>query len=508
MSLLVGLDLGSTSIKALAYDPNTGKAVGITTTPTPTTHSNDVLSDHEPSQLWDAVCKVFHDLSKQVQLNSILAIGISSFGDTGVPLDRLGRPLYPFMAWYDQRCIHQTEWFTQQQDPDNYYRTTGMRFSTSSGISKWLWFRENFPIQAQSCIRFLSVMDYITWRLCGEYVIDFSSASRMGVFDQNKMTWSDFLLDLCGLQRDMLSSPVRSGTHAGNVIKAVAKQTGLPFGIPVVVAGHDHLCAVAACGAVMPGALVDSCGTAQSLLLTLPEFNPQSSYQVAGYAHYAHVIPDQYVLRGGLRSAGDAIARLMQWLYPRGSNEHSNRDYRLMEKEATHGFGRLKGPMWLPHLFGSGTPLNNPKSHAAIVGINPDHTRGDFSRGLLESLAFWIKQNVDYIQSECNIPIQSITLVGGVTQINLLSHIKADVLNRSLLLPDLKEPSALGAALLAGIGAETFSNFAEAKSSLQIKTTDIYPDPIRAEFYNLIYENSFLPLCDALNEIHCSLSDP
>ncbi len=226
----------------------------------------------------------------------------------------------------------------------------------------------------------------------------------------------------------------------------------------------------------------------------------------AGYVTYAHVIPNLYVLRGGLRSAGGMIAWLAKCL-SNSTIDDPNLPYNQLMVEATDGIGQRAGPLWLPHLLGSGTPYDDEKSLAAVLGLRPEHNRGDLFRGLFESLAFWLRQNLEEVETLIDHPISKILLLGGTTRLDLLTQLKADVLNRPVMVPQIREPSATGAALLAGVGAGYFSNLEDGISHLMLENKVIHPDPDRVKWYSALYEVGYQPLYTTLRQINHDLVD-
>ena len=127
--------------------------------------------------------------------------------------------------------------------------------------------------------------------------------------------------------------------------------------------------------------------------------------------------------------------------------------YEALEAAAAQGVGRRAGPVWLPHLHGgSGTPEGDLASLAALVGVRSDHEPGDLFRGLLESLAFWLRHNVEVMAALTGQTATDVILTGGTTRLHLLSQLKADVLDRPMIVSDVPEAAACR-ALLAGLGA-------------------------------------------------------
>ena len=377
--------------------------------------------------------------------------------------------------------------------------------SPSFGVNKWLWIRDNERDVATRMAKWLSVPDYVLWRLTGEQATDYTIASRTLLFDQQTLDWSDEMLCLAGLDVRQLPRVLPGGTPVGTVTPRAATATGLPVGTPCVMGGHDHLCAALAAGAYRPGVVIDSSGTAQALVVLIPDFYTDAFAAKAGYACYAHVVPGQYVLKGGLKAAGGAI----EWLVRQLTGPDvvpSESLYATLEAAAESGVGKRAGPLWLPHLIGSGTPEGDRYSRGALVGVQIEHERGDLFRGMLESMAFWLRHNLAEMEALTDQPARQVTLLGGTTRLRLLNQVKADVLNLPMTMPNVPEAAATGAALLAGLGTGVFESPAAAVDSLCYGYGTIEPDLARVEWYAQLYERVYRPLYEALHDIHHAMA--
>jgi xylulokinase len=498
MSLLLGLDVGTTSVKAGLYDAELGQVVRLASRPTPVEQPIPGRSEHDPQALWQAAVSCIREVAVG---QPVAGLGVSSFAEAGLPFDSAGHPLYPIIAWYDRRTEPQAIWWETRLPPEEMHAITGQRASPSFGVNKWLWIRENEPGAAARMVKWLSVPDYILWRLTGEQATDYTMASRTLLFDQRRLNWSDEMLGLAGLGVCQLPRALPSGTPIGTVARQVAAETGLSTGTVCVLGGHDHLCAALAAGAHHPGVVIDSSGTAQALLALVPGFHTGPRLAQGGYACYAHVVPGQYVLKGGLKAAGGAVE---WWVRQLTGPDAVPRDefYAALEEAAEAGIGRRAGPVWLPHLIGSGTPEGDRHSRGALVGVQIEHDRGDLFRGMLESLAFWVRHNLVVMAALTGQPVEQVALLGGTTRLRLLTQIKADVLALPVTVPNVPEAAATGAALLAGVGTGVFRTLADAVDSLRYRAEVLTPDPARVAWYDQVYEQVFEPLYKALRGIH------
>jgi len=415
-----------------------------------------------------------------------------SLAEAGVPLDRAGRPLYPIIAWYDRRSEPQAAWVEGRVSVAELYAITGQRASTSFSLTKILWLRENAPQAYAQMAHWLPVSAYVLYRLCGALATDYTIAARTLLFDQGRLGWSQRLLDEFGIDGGILPTPLPGGSVVGGLTAQAARITGLPAGTPCCLGGHDHLCAALACGAAQPAAAADSTGSAQALIFLLPRFLPDPALAAGGFACYAYLLPGVFVLKGGLKAAGSAIewlARLLSGPQP---------DYVALEGEAREGVGRRRGPLWLPHLLGSGSPQADRSAKAALVGAQLEHGRGDIFRGLLEALACWTRHNLEVMSAATGLSYTALTLTGGTTRLRLLSQLKADLLGCPVTVPEIPEAAAAGAALLAGLGVGVYASAAEAAAAPTYPRSIFTPDSARTAWYDDLYRAAYLPLYDAL----------
>ena len=492
MSLLIGLDLGTTTIKAVLLDADTGRIEHISARPTPTSHPRPDWSEHDPEALWQAAADCLAEIAAQTGGRKPTALAISSLAEAGVPLDADGQALYPIIAWYDRRSEPQAAWVEERAPVADLYAITGQRASTSFSVTKILWLRDHVPQAYARMAHWLPVSAYVLYRLCNVLATDYTIAARTLLFDQRALRWSDRLLDTFGIDSAILPTPWPGSTRVGELSSQAAPLTGLPAGLACCLGGHDHLCAAVASGAVLPGAVADSTGSAQALVFLLPRFLPDQALAEGGFACYAYLLPALFALKGGLKAAGSAIDWLARLL------DGPNPDYAALEREAWAGIGQQAGPLWMPHLIGSGSPQADRISRAALVGARFEHTRGDLFRAMLEALACWTRHNLEVMNAHTGLSYSAVTLTGGATRLRLLSQLKADLLNCAVTIPEIPEAAASGAALLAGLGAGVYASAEIACASLNYPRSRFEPHPARAVWYEHIYREAYLPLYETL----------
>ncbi len=495
MPLLLGLDIGTTNIKAVVYDSASGQIVSHAAQPTPTTHPRPDWTEFDAEAVWHVTCACIGQAVASLPApQRIEAVAVASMGEAGVPLDAKGHPLYPIIAWHDPRSEQQAQWLRSALGAEAIHRITGQQLKPTFGIAKILWLKDNVPSVFERMALWLSVEDYILWRLTGVAATDFTIAARTMLFDQQQTTWSADLLALCGLAAERLPRPVFSGTVVGMVTPQAAQETGLQQGVWVATGGHDHLCGALAAGAIVPGQVLDSSGTAQGIVLPVERFHGGGAALTAGFSCYRHVVRGRFVIMGGLTSAGGALHWLVSLMG--GKDAHDS-----LFREAEQAGPGAHGVFCLPYLLAGGTPYGDGYPLGAFIGLTLAHTRGDLLRALIEGQAYALRQNLERMAQVAPVADGHMLAIGGGNREPLLLQTKADVCQRPVHVPAIPEAVAVGAALLAGVAVGVFADEAQGAASVSCSMQRYEPDPRRAAVYDAWYRDVYAGLYPSLQQV-------
>ncbi|MHB1004141.1 MAG: FGGY-family carbohydrate kinase [Chloroflexota bacterium] len=504
MGYLLGIDVGTTNTKAVLYDPAIGKAIAVASRSTETYHPRPGRSESQPAELWQGVVEAIREVTAG-RAGDVRAVAASSFAEAGVPVDRDGQYLYPLIAWYDPRSEPQSRYWWDWLGRERVFEITGQPIQFKYTASKLLWFKEHEPQVFASIYKWLCAEDFALWNLSGRFVTDYSIASRTMAFDQRSLDWSPEILERIGVGAEIFPRAFQAGTVVGEVTAAAAAETGLIAGTPVVTGGHDHLCGAYAVGTLGPGQLLNSLGTAEAALLVVNGFNPDARLAEKGYSHYAYILPQTYVLHFGLTASGGMLEWLVHQLAPEAeeSVEGRRRAFGALMAAAEAVPPGSEGLFWLPHINGVGTPWLDERSRACAVGLTQGHGRGHMVRALLESLSYWMRENMDALVTVVDVPRdRPITAIGGGSRNALWMQIKADVTGRPVQVVDVPEAVATGAALLAGVGVGAFPGYAEAAATVA-KTATLYePDAARHAVYSRYFEQIYSQIYPAVAELN------
>jgi xylulokinase len=500
--LLVGLDVGTSTVKAVVVDVH-GQTVAIASRPQATDYPRPGWASHDPAAVWDICCTVLREAIAGVkQPDRIAAVAVASMGEAGVTLDRAGQPTGPIIAWFDRRTVAQTDRFAAAIDDDALFAITGTVLQPIMTAPKLMWLAETEPDMWQRTDRFLNVSAWIAHKLGAEPAQDYSLASRTGLFDLESRTWSQRLLDISGLDASLFGQLAPGGTPIGEVSAKAAARTGLPQNTVIGLAGHDHLCGAFAGGVIRRGDLLDSIGTAEGLLVGLDEPVRNVAMGQSGYTQGAHVVPDQYYGLGAVYTAGGSI----EWARTAIGQSRSHGE--LLTEAAAVPAGSL-GVMFLPHLRLAMFPQLDSRARGAFVGLTTDSTLGAMFRAVLEGIAFEGRAGFGPLSRFAQVdPVEGIKVIGGTARNRLLIEIKASVMNAPQHVLNIDEATALGAAMLGGMAAGVYRDADDAIAQIRYESTDMLPgsqDDI--ELYNVMFERIYRHLYDALRPMHHRLHD-
>lgn len=493
--LLLGLDIGTTNIKAVVFDGE-GRPLAQATARTPTHYPQPGWAYYEPEELWQATVRAVRTVTRQVEEpGNLVGLAVASFAETGVTLDAHDQPTGPAIAWFDSRTAAQAAWLEQTIGQERLFAITGIAIESIFGLCKWLWLCEHEPDVAARTRRWLNMAEYIAFRLCGVQATDFSLASRTLWLDLHRRRWSDDILAWTATPPGLLAPLTPSGTRLGPILPEVAAATGLPVSAQVAVGGHDHVCGALALGVVEPGDMLNSIGTAEAVFLPLaqPLTDPEVGRQ--GYSQGVHVGGHYYIF-GGLYTSGACIDWFRQ-------NLASGADYEILMAEAAATPVGSLGAFFLPHLRLANPPHLDPQARGAFIGLRTDVTRGALFRAVLEGLAYEVRNSLDPLLAHTGLAtVRQLYVSGGGAANEVALAIKASVLNHPLRVAAVREATALGAAILGGIGAGLYADLDDAFRQVRSEERIVMPDPIAVALYDQLYRNVYRHLYGALQPLH------
>ena len=511
MDYLMGIDLGSTSLKAIVYDTD-GNFVASGSRPTERFHPSTEHPEWtvwQPEQIWGGTCEAIREaIGKLDDPRQIRAVAVTGMGMDGLPVDEQGHWLYPFISWHDPRTGPQFEWWQKNIGAELVFSIGGNPLWPINSALRILWMSENEPEILKRTDKWLLIEDFLNFMLCGQQVTDYSMASCMLLFDQRSLTWSDEMIELAGIDRHLLCEAQPSGTLLGEIHEEAARATGLPPGTPVVLGGHDHLCAGLPVGAFRPGVVFNITGTWECVTTQTTEPMLKDELRLAGMTVQAHVARGMYAVWGG-NVAGEMLEWYRKQLSGPLSQDHQSgnaADWETLMNEAASSPPGADGVMFLPHLSGASAPVVDPQSLGAFVGLSTRTSRGCLLRAVIEGLDYQFRDVVCAMESALGFTLDKFVAVGGAVRNAFWMQNKADVVGRPVEVPMVEEASPLGAAMLAGIGVGLYKDEDDAFQHVYRPGCTYEPDADRSARYSewfSVYRNLYptlKPISHTLSE--------
>lgn len=450
----IGIDSSTTATKAILIDRE-GKIIAIASSEYSFETPFPLWSEQDPQLWWNATVE---SIRQAVKAGGIAPQDVKGIGLTGqmhglVILDQDGQVLRPAILWNDQRTQRQCDFIREVIGKKEFIQLTGNDALTGFTAPKILWVRDEEPEIYRKIAHVLLPKDYVRLKLTGEYAIDRADGSGTVLFDLARRDWSSELIQKLGMQREWFP-PTFEGTAAtGRLTQAAAAATGLSEGIPVFAGGGDQSAAAVGTGAVEEGIVSISLGTSGVVFATAdhPFIEPEGRLHA-----FCHAVPGKWHLMGVMLSAAGSL----RWFRDTFFKEKIS--YDEIVSAAAQSPAGSQGLLFMPYLTGERTPYPDPLARGGFVGITVRNTFGDFTRAVLEGVAFGLRDSFELMKGAGLSGIDHVRITGGGARNPTWLQIIADVLNTQIYTVDSEEGAAFGAALLAATGAGVFSTVEEA----------------------------------------------
>ena len=428
MSTLVGLDVGTTGVKAIAITPE-GDVVSSAEEGYPLMTPQPGWSEQDPDDWVRASEKALARLGDV----EVRRVGLSGQMHGLVCLDRHDRVLRPAILWNDQRTGAECAEIEDLVGLERLITLTGNRALPGFTAPKLLWLRRHEPDVYAGIRRIVLPKDYVRFRLTGEWAIDAADASGTLLFDVAHRRWSDDVLTALDIPREWLP-PVHESTE--------------------IAGAGDQQAAALGVGVIEPGTLSVVLGTSGVVFAALPRY---AHDQAARVHAFCHAVPDMWEAMGVMLNAAGSLRWFRDVLAP-------GTPFDELVSEAGRWNPGAEGVTFLPYLQGERTPHADPEARGSFTGLSLRHDRGALVRAVLEGVSYGLRDSLELLRELGVTPTQC-RVSGGGARSRLWLEIVASVLGLPVELPVVEEGSAYGAALLAGIAEGVFADAREAVDS-------------------------------------------
>lgn len=459
--LLVGVDVGTTNLKVLAIDPNTMELVAHAARPVDTNVPKPGYAEQNTEEIWQLLVTCMGELTTEVATagRTIGALCFSTAMHSLLAIDEAGVPLTSALIWSDNRASQEAAML--RKDEGDLYRTIGVPIHPMLPLCKLVWFGRHQPRLLKRAARWLSLKEYLWWKLTGRYEIDYAMATATGLFDSRKAAWHRPALKLAGISLEQLSTPVNT-THIVPYAALPGRTiAGLEPGTLLVIGASDGCLANLGAGAVEPGITTITIGTsgavrrtsvrpirdAQSRLFSYPLYKHETvataeQPNAEKAVHAGSDLSDWYVV-GGPTNNG---ANVLEWV----SEKLTKQDVPTVLANAATVPAGSEGLLFLPYLQGERAPLWDATARGSYHHLDWQHTQAHMVRAALEGVMFNLRQ-IELLLARHTGPTRVIHANGGFAQSEFWVQMMADVFGVPVRLNASNESGAIGAVLLAGL---------------------------------------------------------
>jgi xylulokinase len=484
MPIFLGIDAGTTSMKAALFDLS-GRALAVARAEYALDTPAPAVVECDAEVYWSACCRVVREAltAARIPADEVATVAISSQAETLIAVDAAGRPLRPAIVWLDNRAVAEAAEFRDRFGEEAMFRLSGQPEAAPTWPAcKLLWLRRNEPHIFDAAAKFLLLEDFLLHRLTGEFVTEHSLQTSSYMLDITRREWWQPVLDYLGVGSERLGRLVAPGALIGPLSAAGAEAVGLTTRTQAVASAIDQCVGALGAGNAIPGVITETTGAALAVVATIdrPYFDPRRRLPC-----YCHALPGLYCLLPWGQTAGMALRWFRDEFYPLESErarENGVDSYDQMTAEAARVPPGSDGLLALPHLEGAFTPEYNASARGAFFGATLRTGRGHFTRALMESVAFMLKRQVDLVE-EMGFPVSEVRSIGGGAASPLWLQIKADVLGKPLRTVEASEPGCLGAAVLGALATGCYGSASQAVTGMVRTKQQIDPERRNAQAY-------------------------
>jgi len=474
---LIGIDLGTTGCKSMIFDYS-GKIMSQSYIEYGIINEKENFIEQDANLWWKLVKQSVAEsvASSGVRADEIKAMSISSQGISFVPVDKDGNTLCNAISWLDSRPAEQTETVRRIFGNEKIFGVTGKMISPSYSLPKLMWIKENKPDIYAKTVKFLMGLDYLTFKLTGKAVTDYSMASGTMAFNITTKKWDEEIIARCGLDIDKLPDVQCAGTLVGEVLPEVAAEIGLLPGVNVSLGAQDQKCAAIGAG-ISEGVATVSLGTASAIssVNRMPVFDPEM--RVPSFA----LDENRWILESCISTACISLKWLKTTFY-------GDLDYAQLDQLAEQSVAGANGVLFYPHMEGASTPYWRNDIRGFLYGLSLSTMKEDVVRALLEGVGFQIKINLDVHEEIIGRKVEEIRIFGGGSNSKLWCRLIADITGKTVSVLYTSEIANLGAAVLAGMGTGVYSDSRDVLSKVGLIKRQYIPDREKTARYDEVYK--------------------
>ncbi len=503
MKYLIGIDLGTSGTKTVLFDED-GNTIKSHTVEYPMYQPKNGWAEQDPEDWYRASVETLKTVTDGIDASQIAGIGISGQMHSLVLLDENNEIIRPAILWCDGRTSEECREITEKIGRERLIEITANPALTGFTASKILWVRNNEPENYARVRHILLAKDYVRFRLTGEYATDVSDASGMQLLDIANRQWSDEVLEKLDIKKEYLAKVYESPEVTGYISEEASKLTGIPAGTPVVGGAGDNAAAAVGTGVVEEGKAFTTIGTSGVVFAHTNKMHIDPK----GRVHtFCCAVPGEWHVMGVTLAAGLSL----KWFRDNFCKDEiavaetmGVDPYYIMDKEAERSPIGCNKLLYMPYLMAERTPHLDPDCRGGFVGLSAVHDKRDMIRAVMEGVVYSLRDCREVLR-EMGVTSEDMAACGGGGSSPFWRAMLADTFGMKVTTVSSKEGPALGAAILAGVGAGVYPSVQEACRRVVKTKTEQEPDPANSAEYEKYY-SIYRELYPALKDTYTDLA--
>ena len=458
---ILAIDVGTTALKAVLFTSDgiqKASAIQEYELEKPSINIVEVAAE----LYWEALVNAIDKILKNsfIDPEQIVSVGVTSQGETLILLDSNGEPLRKAIVWLDNRAVAEAKEINKKFTLDQVYRITGQHEIVPCWTaSKILWIRNNELEVFSKVAKFLMVEDYLIYRLTGKFATDHALNPSTLYYDIKNLCWWKEMVKFLEITPKQLPKLL----YSGEVVGEITAKIGLSTKTRVTVAPIDQIAGAVGAGNIASGMITETTGSALAICATLDRLEYDTQKQVG---IYLHAQKGTYALLPWHPTAG----MVYRWFR---DELGGGKSYKELDEQAAQ----------IPPGSDDLTVLPSFSKGGAFIGLTLAHKQAHIVRAIFESVAFMLRDNLELLEN-MGVKIKEVHSLGGASYSKLWTQIKADVLQKNIILMDSDETTCLGVAVLSSVGAGIYKDIEKAKNKMVRIKKIVKPNQKHASIYN------------------------
>ena len=476
MNNIIGIDIGTTHCKLLLVSENS-KVIFSDKRNCRSFTDDKGKHEQDAEEIFKSVAELLKEAFEHTEQSAISCVCFSTAMHSLLAIDGEGRPLMNALTWADTRAAKYAKQLKESPVAAEIYHQTGTPIHAMSPLCKLLWLKnEQQPVFAKAA-KFISIKEYIFYKLFGKYVIDHSIASATGLFNIHANQWNDASLQLAGVMVDKFSQPADILHAEDDMLAAVKKQIGLTVNIPFIMGCSDGAAAQFGAGAILPTEACVTAGTSGAVRTFITEAITHPQQKTFTYVFQ----PNWYLTGGATNNGGNVVQWFAKIFLPNVKEEDC---YATIIKMASQPEAGAKGLLFVPYLYGERSPVWDADATGQFTGIKNMHSANDFARAVIEGILLNLWEIFQTLPNRNE--AKTIYANGGFFNNPFMAQLLADISGRKVLLQKDADSSAMGAVYVGMLAQGWIKDIAEVKKFITADTT-FEPNENALEVYKEVF---------------------